>query len=683
MIVYGYRIVNKRIITSPNHHITRSPNELLKMIKVLINFLLVFIVFQGVSAQKLSTKSRKAQDLYMQAGRLYVENDYSQAVDLLKQAIRKDKKFIEAYFLLADIYYSQKDFENEFNVLSQAVELDSTFFLSAYYNLGIASFYLGNREESIYWMEKYKHKTRGKRSRLDAERWIKQAKFAEDALSKPVAFEPVNLGTSVNSDYDEYWPSITADEESMVFTVLVPKDTVKFRMEKLPKTAQYFGEDFFMSEKRGDEWSLRRSVNSLNTDRNEGAQCLSADGAWMFFTACGKSGSIGSCDIYFSYKTSDGWSLPTNLGPPVNTPYWESQPSFSSDGRTLYFVSNRVGGKGKKDIWTATLIGFKPDKTPVFANVVNLGDRINTTGDENSPFIHHDNQSLYFSSDEWPGMGNMDLFVCRHDSLGKWGMPVNLGYPINTLHDEIGLVINAKGTTGYFSSDGLPSKTKGKDMYMFKMPKKFRPHPVTYVKGKVYDKETRELIEASFVLKNIETDKPVVNSWSDAYSGSFLVCLPVGSSYALSVQKRGYLFYSESFDLEGIKNIENPQQLNVYLSPMKPGEKIILKNVFFDSDSYDLKKESFAELNTLVEMLVNNSELRVEIGGHTDNVGSEKYNFSLSKSRARSVYDYLVQKNIAAERLSFKGYGFSEPIADNSTDKGRAQNRRTEIKVLP
>jgi outer membrane protein OmpA-like peptidoglycan-associated protein len=188
---------------------------------------------------------------------------------------------------------------------------------------------------------------------------------------------------------------------------------------------------------------------------------------------------------------------------------------------------------------------------------------------------------------------------------------------------------------------------------------------------------------ASFVLKDIETDKPVVNSWSDEYSGSFLVCLPVGHSYALSIQKKGYLFYSENFALEGVKDIDNPQQLNVYLSPIKAGEKIVLKNIFFATDSYELKRESFAELNTLVELLTNNPDLRVEIGGHTDNVGSEKYNLSLSENRAKSVRDYLVSEGVELKRLTFKGYGFSEPVADNNTDTGRAQNRRTEVKVLP
>jgi len=262
-------------------------------------------------------------------------------------------------------------------------------------------------------------------------------------------------------------------------------------------------------------------------------------------------------------------------------------------------------------------------------------------------------------------------------------MPENLGYPINTLHDEIGLVLNAKGTNAYFSSDGLPSETKGKDIYVFKMPERLRPQPVTYVKGKVFDKQSGEELQAEFVLKDIDADETVVSSVSDPYTGSFLVCLPVGHSYALSVQKPGYLFYSESFDVESAKDVDNPQQLNVYLSPLKAGEKIVLKNIFFATDSFELKRESYAELNTIVELLKNNPDLKVEIGGHTDNVGSREYNIRLSENRAKSVYDYLTGKGIEQERLKYKGYGFSEPVATNDSDEGRAKNRRTEMKVLP
>jgi outer membrane protein OmpA-like peptidoglycan-associated protein len=652
------------------------------MFRYLMPLILLFVTIELSVAQNY-THSKKAMDLYRQAGNAYLNKNYDKAETLIEEALKKDKKFKEAYLLSADIYFARKEYGKEIEMLTRALEIDSTFFLPAYYNMGIAHFYLGNRDKTIYWMQKYKKKTEGKKSRLDADRWIEQAKFAELAEKNPVDFEPVNLGPEVNSDYDEYWPGLTADEGSLVFTVLVPRDSVKFLTEKLPKTSRNFQEDFYMSERKDGKWTKRKPVISLNTEFNEGAQCISADGKWMFFTACGKKGGMGSCDIWFSYRTENGWSKPVNPGPPVNTSFWESQPSFSSDGKTLYFASNRKGGKGGRDIWKATITGFRPDKTPVFSKAVNLGDKINTSDDEGSPFIHPDNRSLYFSSDGWPGMGKRDLFVSRKNEKGEWGAPGNLGYPINTINDESGLVINAAGTTAYFSSDGIPSPTKGKDLYMFRLPEKIRPNPVTYVKGNVYDKETKKPLVADFVLKDLLSEDIVVSSRSDEYEGGFLVCLPVGRSYALSVQKPGYLFYSDNFDLEGVKNIDNPQRLTVYLSPLKPGEKIVLKNIFFSTDSFRLKKESYPELNTLVDLLKKNPGLKVEIGGHTDNTGSDSYNLRLSENRARSVYEYLINKGIERSRLSYKGYGALQPLTGNESEEGRAKNRRTEIKVMP
>ena len=652
------------------------------MFRYLMPLILLFVTIELSVAQNY-THSKKAMDLYRQAGNAYLNKNYDKAEKLIEEALKKDKKFKEAYLLSADIYFARKEYGKEIEMLTKALEIDSTFFLPAYYNMGIAHFYLGNRDKTIYWMQKYKKKTEGKKSRLDADRWIEQAKFAELAEKNPVDFEPVNLGPEVNSDYEEYWPGLTADEGSLVFTVLVPRDSVKFLNEKLPKTSRNFQEDFYMSERKDGKWTKRKPVKSLNTAFNEGAQCISADGKWMFFTACGKKGGMGSCDIWFSYRTENGWSKPVNPGPPVNTSFWESQPSFSSDGKTLYFASNRKGGKGGRDIWKATITGFRPDKTPVFSKVVNLGDKINTSDDEGSPFIHPDNRSLYFSSDGWPGMGKRDLFVSRKNEKGEWGAPGNLGYPINTINDESGLVINAAGTTAYFSSDGIPSPTKGKDLYMFRLPEKIRPNPVTYVKGSVYDKETKKPLVADFVLKDLLSEDVVVSSRSDEYEGGFLVCLPVGRSYALSVQKPGYLFYSDNFDLEGVKNIDNPQRLTVYLSPLKPGEKIVLKNIFFSTDSFRLKKESYPELNTLVDLLKKNPGLKVEIGGHTDNTGSDSYNLRLSENRARSVYEYLINKGIERSRLSYKGYGALQPLTGNESEEGRAKNRRTEIKVMP
>ena len=652
------------------------------MPKYFLIFFMILFAGNQLYAQRPSTRSKKAAELFSKAENAYIQGNTGPAVNYLQQALKKDNNFKEAYLLLADIYFSKQEFAKEVEMLKKAVSIDSSFFVNAYYNLGVANFYLGKRDETIYWMKKYKERSAGKRGRLDADRWIKQAEFADDAVKNPTAFNPVNLGPAVNSDYDEYWPSITADEESMVFTVLVPRDTARFKHEKLPKTSKFFGEDFFITVKHNGKWGHRQPVVSLNTEDNEGAQCLSADGKWMFFTACGKKGAMGSCDIYFAHRTPRGWSKPVNPGPPLNTRHWESQPCFSADGKTLYFASNRPDGKGQKDIWKATLIGFRDGIIPVFAKVVNLGSHINTSDNESSPFIHHDNQTLYFSSDGWTGMGKMDLFISRKNSKGKWSLPENLGYPINTADDETGLVLNAKGTNAYFSSNGLPSETKGKDIYVFKMPEKLRPSPVTYVKGKVFDKETGKELQAEFVLKNIDTGDTIVKSVSDPYTGSFLICLPAGRKYALSVLKPGYLFFSESFNIEKVRDADDPYQLSVYLSPLKPGEKIILKNIFFATDSFELKKESYPELNTVVDLLKKNPKLKVEIGGHTDNVGSKEYNLKLSENRARSVYAYLISKGIDTNRLKYKGYGFSEPVADNSTEEDRAKNRRTELKVI-
>jgi hypothetical protein len=225
----------------------------------------------------------------------------------------------------------------------------------------------------------------------------------------------------------------------------------------------------------------------------------------MFFTACGRPDSKGRCDIYFSYRVKNGWSEPKNIGAPVNTPFWDSQPCFAADGKTLYFVSNRPDGFGEKDIWQATLQGFDSKGTPLFGDLKNLGDKINTSKDEMSPFLHHDNKTLYFSSDGWYGLGGMDIFISKKDDAGNWSEPLNVGYPINTFGDETGLVINARGNRAYFSSDYHQQKNNGKDIYYFNLPEEIQPTPALYVKGRVFDAETNANLPANFQLQDLST----------------------------------------------------------------------------------------------------------------------------------------------------------------------------------
>jgi outer membrane protein OmpA-like peptidoglycan-associated protein len=330
---------------------------------------------------------------------------------------------------------------------------------------------------------------------------------------------------------------------------------------------------------------------------------------------------------------------------------------------------------GRHDIWVSHL-----NDNNLWTVPENIGAEINTPGIEMSPFIHPDNQSLYFSSDGQIGLGGYDLFVSRRDSLGKWQAPLNLGYPINTNRDEIGLVVNSRGDKAYYSSD--VNKTYGKDIYVFDLPVRSRPLMTTYMKGKVFDAEDNQLLRAQFELVNLETGINTYQSYSDSLTGEFLVSIPVNSNYMLNVSKNGYLFFSENFTLKDTYQADNPYLKDIPLQPLKTGNRIILKNVFYETDSYALKKESSVELNKVVRLLQTHPKIKIEISGHTDNTGNSDYNRKLSENRARTVVEYLISASVKAERIVSRGYGMNRPVASNDTDEGRAQNRRTELQII-
>jgi flagellar motor protein MotB len=646
--------------------------------------MLSFIAESASGQERLSTKNRAAIKYYEDARSHYGGGRQEKALEALYFAIEKDADFIEAYLVLGDIYNSQSKHQQEMEVLIKAVEIDSTFFPMTLFNIGVAAVKSGNYAEAIDWLEKFKWLYSDQRNADQVKVWLERARFSLEAIGNAYDIELVSAGTGVNSDYDEYWPSITADEQTLVFTVLVPRNEELFRERELPKSSLYFQEDFYFSHKGEDGlWQERVFLpGSINTDGNEGAQTLSADGNWMFITACGRADGRGSCDIYFSQWYGTGWSQPVNLGMPVNTPYWESQPTFSADGKTLIFVSNRPGGRGGKDIWQATIQSINKEGVPLFGDLRNLGPNINTSKDENSPFIHHDNKTLYFASDGWAGMGGMDLQFSRKMENGEWRPPVNLGYPINTPGDEIGLVINARGNRAYFSSDGREDGVTATNIYMFDLPDPIRPDPVLYVKGRVYDIETGETLPADFELKDLASGEVIVSTQSNRFSGEFLVCLPVGGKYAFKADHPGYMFYSGHFDLPEGHSLEKPYRLDIGLQPVRAGAKMVLENIFFELDSYDLRAESKIELDGLVDFLRDNSTVSILIGGHTDNLGQAAYNQSLSENRAKSVYTYLINGGVDASRLKYQGFGMNQPIADNDSEEGRAKNRRTEITIL-
>ncbi len=613
----------------------------------------------------------------------YAQNyDFVNAYAQLEIAEKEDPNFVEAYTLEANFDMANAQWAKAIDNFKKAFSINPGFFPSSYYDCGNAEMKLGRYADAKKDFQTYldTHRPNASPTTIEnARQGIDDCDFATNAIAHPVPFNPINMGEKINSDACEYFPNVTADDQTFLFT--------RNRQEKDPNTGvlTQTQEDFYISYRDANgNWSLAQNIGMpINTNNNEGAPSLSADGRFLFFAACdeydgygnGRQG-YGSCDIFYTRKVNGQWSVPQNVGAPVNGDSWDSQPSFSSDGKTLYFVSHRANGFGSSDIWSAVLGPDGKWSTPV-----NLGEGINTEGKEEAVFIHPDNQTLYFASDGLVGMGGLDLYVCHRDTItGKWGKPINLGYPINTAGDESGLIVNGNGQVAYFSSDR--AGTLGcDDIYMFNLPKNMQPIPVTYMKGKVFNKKTLKPVGASFELIDLATGKTVITSYSDAVTGEFLVCLPVNENYALNVNSAGYLFYSETFQLKKMADPSKPFRMDVPLQPIEDSAMVELKNVFFETAKFDLKPESKAELNKMVTWMKTNPKVKIEIGGHTDNVGDKKSNITLSNNRAKAVYDYLVANGVDAARMTFKGYGDSKPKVANDTPEHRQMNRRVEMKI--
>ncbi|NQU87837.1 MAG: OmpA family protein, partial [Mariniphaga sp.] len=534
------------------------------------------------------------------------------------------------------------------------------------YRLGEAYFKVGKYQNSLDVFEETLVLTDiPKQRKLAIENRIESCRFAIKAIKNPVSGEAKELSGGINTSDFEYWPSISIDGNMLIFT----------RLKESKKGRALMQEDFYSSVFTENEWKEAMPLERINTEDNEGAQTLSADGNIMFFAACNRLDGLGSCDIYFTRKVDGKWNTPQNAGAPVNSGSWESQPSLTANAGYLYFASNRTGGKGKMDIWRCRLSGFSHDGNPVWGNPENLGDSINSIGNENSPFIHFNGKDLYFTSDYWIGMGGKDIFFSKLKGNSNWSNPKNLGFPINSLYDEQGLVVDAPGTTAYYASD----RDGNMDIYSFNLYPEIQPSPVTYVTGSVKDKITKEPLQAIVEFTELEFGKS--ESILTDQHGQFLMALPLMKNYAFNITKEEYLFYSESFNLKNVFEVSDPYTLDIYLQPLLAGSKIVLNNIYFETGSYQLLAESEPELIKLEELLENNQSIYIEIQGHTDNIGSEDYNYELSENRAKAVYDYLIKSGIEKHRLAYKGFGFSKPIAQNESEEGRSQNRRTEVRI--
>lgn len=609
--------------------------------------------------------NKKAVALYNQAMNRIEDGSLTNAAGLLQQAIEADKNYIDAYLTLAAIYGKNKNYKSSIANYEIAIASDSIYTMDYKMAYSIQLAGDGEFEKALTAINDLltKKSPRNPTSLESAQKRKRSYEFAVEYAKNyhdtTYIFAPQNLGSGINSEEPEYFPTLSIDGNEFVFT----------------RRVNHNNEDFFSSIKTKDGWENAQPLKgNINTPQNEAAQNISQDGQWLVFTAYNRPEGYGNFDLYISYLNPQGWSDAKNLGGIVNSDQWDAQPCLSPDKKELYFASRRFGGFGGSDIYVSRL-----QTNGRWSEPENLGGGINTPGDDQCPFIHADNQTLYFTSNGWQGYGNNDLFVVRRGFNGTWSKPLNLGYPINTIDDEGTLFIAADGVTAYYASDRNDSRGSH-DIYSFELRKDIRPFKTLWVKGKVTDKKTGKGIRSTVELTDL-SNKQIISKEQTDETGNYFMTLPVGKDYAFSVNEKGYLFYSDQF-LMAERSPDSVYEKNISLQAIEVNASIVLKNIFFEVSKFELKPQSQVELDKLVQLLNENPSLKIEISGHTDNVGKSSDNLLLSNNRAKAVVDFLLSKNIAAQRLIAKGYGESKPVADNNTEDGRAMNRRTEMKVV-
>ncbi len=632
---------------------------------------------QYTTAETTAPKARTAYE----DGRYYSQKgDLFRALRAYEYALRIDSNFIEARLSWAEANLDTGHWSEAESGFEAVLRLNPNFHPAISFNLALAEWRQDKFEEAQNHIDNFLASgVKDADILYKAQRLAENCRFAADAVRHPVPFEPHSLGPGVNTKFDEYLPCLTADGQTLIFS---RRDMVQGPLGPSDD------ENFYISQYENGVWQPARFLEGVNTAYNEGAQAISPDGSWLVFTGCDRrgDGSQGSCDIYWSQQKNGAWTKPVPFSAVINSRDYDTQPCISADGKSLIFASNRPGSLGGTDLWITTR---QPDGKWTIPE--NLGPNINTPADDECPFLHPDGQTLYFSSQGWPGMGDFDFYFARKNPDGTWGKAQNLGYPINTKGLEKSMVVSLDGRTAYFSAirDGGAG---GVDIYSFDLPLAARPQAVTYARAKVRDAATGNALVAKVEFTDLKTGQVFVSARTKS-DGTFLVCLPAGKDYALNVSKEKYLFFSENFNLLETASFEQPFTMDISLQPIGESEStadamppanskpVVLRNVFFETGSAALLSESTNELDRLTALLTETPGLHIQISGHTDNVGDESSNQMLSENRAKAVYDYLIQHGIPAARLRYKGFGETKPVDTNDTPEGRARNRRTEFIV--
>ncbi len=602
---------------------------------------------------------------------------FAEAIE--KRKIGETEKAIKILHKLLEDYPENIDLQTELGVIYVQENNDSLAiqsFESAWnidpndsYRLTftLASLYkkVGRFDEALSKLEHLKSFDKIRPGQLKlADRLKHEVYFTQDAKAHPQEINLERLSENINTNESEYLPAFSADGKMLIYTKRSGRQ-----------------EDFYMSNFDGESFTLGVPLDGLNTSKNEGAHCLSPDGEYLFFTGCHMEGSQGGCDIYITMKQDGSWIKPINMGPNVNSRHWDAQPSLSPDGKRLYFASERSGGKGKSDIW------YVEFQNGTWGMPINAGDAINTEGNEASPFIHLDGQTLYFRSDGHIGMGDYDLFLSRWEN-NDWGEAQNMGYPINSERSEGALSVSTDGQYAYYATD---ANSDNLDIFRFKLPEELRPQKVTYFKAQVLDAETESPIKAMVEVYDLEAQQAYMSDNTNQ-SGYLLASVPERSKYSIHVSAPGYIFYSDNIFWSDSTSVNEPQEIKIMLQKIEAPEVIannkkettpvILRNIFFESGSELLLSSSEFEIAKLAKILEESPEAKIRITGYTDNIGREEDNQILSLKRATSVKNALMEKGIDDSRIMVQGLGEAQPIDTNDTEEGRKNNRRTEFALI-
>lgn len=631
----------------------------------------IFLLFILMNSYFLAAQENEKADRMIQAANNALQmKDYEGFKVKINEAMALFPNYAPIYMVKTKFEMDSRQFDKALETQLKLYQMNENYNPLQSKLLAECYFYLGDYTNAKKYAKEFLS-TPGTSANNVAfcKKLIASADFAiSQPKSDPIPFE--NLGTQINSNYDEYFPSTSADERFLYFT----RNTAG-------------NEDIFVSEQVKGVWSPATRIdmpdmnedgtfNSINTSHNDGAHTISPDGKYLFFTSCGRPKSFGSCDLYFASKSGGIWNKPKLLPKPINTISWESQPCASNDGSEIYFVSSRPGGIGGIDIYVTQV-----SEKGVFSEPQNLGEIINTPYDEDKPFLHPDGKTLYFSSNGHPGYGGKDLFMSKKVD-GVWQKPINLGSAINTLGDEVSIFVNTIGTKAYVARNAESGPGRNNlDLFSFELPKSYRPEKATYMKGLVIHKLTKRPLSAQVKVFDPIESKTLTNVQSDSKNGEFLFPVSLTSSmYGFNVNKQGFALYSKNIEIQ--KSNSNAQDLVIELMPLEKGTKFELRNVFFETAKFELKPSSKTELDIVVNMLKQHPSLNILISGHTDNIGQESNNKVLSENRAKSVMNFLIEAGIEAGRLQYKGFGSLQPLQPNTTPEGRAINRRTEIEIL-